>query len=78
MKQIRAVCLLSACALLAAACAIDPADEAAGPRAERVYVTGSNIAKRQSGDVAIVDREEAERAMSMHTNMPMPMSGGAH
>ena len=78
MKQIRAICLLSACAFLAAACAVEPADEAAGPRAERVYVTGSNIAKRQPGNVTVIDREEAEREMNMHTNMPMPMPGGGH
>ena len=80
MKQIRAFCLLSACASLAAACALGPLpDEAAGPRAERVYVTGSNIAKRQpGGNVTVIDREEAEREMNMRTNMPMPMPGGAH
>lgn len=79
MKQIRAVCLLSACAFLAGACALEPVpDEAAGPKAERVYVTGSNIAKRQPGNVTVIDREEAEREMRMRSSMPMPMPGGAH
>ena len=77
MKQIRAVCLLSACAFLVGACALQPADEAAGPKAERVYVTGSNIAKRNPGNVTVLDRDEAQREMSLHS-MPMPMPGGAH
>jgi hypothetical protein len=79
MKQIRAVCLLSACAFLAGGCALEQMpDEAAGPKAERVYITGSNIAKRNPGNVTVLDREEAQRDLSLHTGMPMPMPGGAH
>jgi outer membrane receptor for ferrienterochelin and colicin len=79
MKKVRAVLLLSACAALAGACALEASNEASAPRPERVYVTGSNIAKRNNpGDVSVLNREEAERDMTNRTNMPMPMPGGAH
>jgi hypothetical protein len=55
-----------AASLLAAGCATAPSDASSEPQAERVYQTGSNIAKRKadgpSDGPAVVSREEMERA----------------
>ena len=55
-----------AASLLAASCASDPSDSSTQPRAERVYQTGSNIAKKNTGGPSdgpsVVGREELERA----------------
>ena len=57
--------VLASCAAIPG-CALDPSAQAE-PRAERTYITGSNIARKQhSGEVSIMSAEAYERARTGH------------
>jgi len=59
-------------------CALQ-ADAEGAPRAERVYITGSNIARKEhSGEVSVMSAEAYERARSSITPPIPTMPGGAH
>jgi hypothetical protein len=56
---------LAACAAVSG-CALDPSAQAE-PRAERTYITGSNIARKQhSGEVSVMSAEAYEQARMGH------------
>lgn len=48
-------------ALLVAACALDQASTSTEPSSEKVYRTGSNIPRKDSGSTQTVSPEEMER-----------------
>jgi hypothetical protein len=78
MKKITMLlCSAAACAGIQG-CALQ-ADTDGAPRAERVYITGSNIARKEhSGEVSVMSAEAFERARSSITP-PIPrMPGGTH
>ncbi len=67
-----AMAVISGCAM--------PDMQAGVPREEPVYVTGSNIARRQAvapaGDVTTMSGQDFERLRI--PQMPMPAPGGGH
>jgi hypothetical protein len=83
MKNALAATTLLASVLLASGCEMTAvqADSAAEPQ-QRVYTTGSNIARRP-GDmgtppVATVGRDAAEDQINLHNAMPLPLPQGGH
>jgi len=84
MRKVLALCLLAASAILANACGIKAiqADNAAEPQ-QRVYTTGSNIARKPGESVGIgvtaVGRGAAEDQIQGSLQKTVPLSpGGAH
>ena len=82
MKRILALCLLAGPALLTAGCGISAvqADSAAQPE-QRVYTTGSNIARRPTADavgsdVTTVGPDAAEKQLNTRGMVPPPRGGG--
>lgn len=76
-KSTLLLAVLAACAGLEG-CALTP-EANAEPHAERTYITGSNIARKQhSGEVSIISQEEYVRARSGITPPIPTMPGGAH
>jgi hypothetical protein len=82
MKNRLALFLLAAPALLTAGCGITAvqADSAAQSR-DRVYTTGSNIARRPSegapaSDVSTVGSDAADRQLNVRGVMPPKSPGG--
>ena len=66
-------------ALLTAGCGITPVHADSAGAGDRVYTTGSNIA-RKPGDVgtptaAVAGRDAAEDQLKLHQQMPLPPGG---
>lgn len=78
MKRIvTLLCAAAACAGMQG-CALQ-ADTEGTPRAERTYITGSNIARKEhSGEVSVMSPEAYERARSSITPPIPTMPGRAH
>ncbi|HXZ49594.1 MAG TPA: hypothetical protein VEG27_11260 [Usitatibacter sp.] len=72
-----AVFFLVAAASSTGGCALDAKTDPQAKHEERVYVTGSNIPRRQqSGEVSVMNQEGYERSRDA-VNPSIPMTSGA-